>query len=1365
MIDYGKLAIDSALDTIGVTHLRQQAGFANLDGRGVTTVVIDTGIDLDHSFFGPDLNGDGVDDRIVYQYDFAEGDADASDFNGHGSNVASLIGSQHALYRGVASGTDLIALKVFEDSGRGYFSYLEQALQWVLANHEAYHIGVVNLSLGDGGNWTDDFSRYGLGDEFAALAKTDVIVVAAAGNNYRQFGRMGVAYPGSDPAVIAIGATWAADFGGPWTVSTGATNYATGVDQIAAFSQRDTKLLDAFVPGARFNGANATGGIVNTGERFQRMNFERLAGLIATLGDVTPGDGGEGGGSGGTVTPSELAAAGVHTVTLSAGAEAAGNDFGNFELVDVSGTKFNDANANGLRDAGEAGLGGWTITLDKDGDGTLDGTTVTAADGSYSFAALGPGHYVLGEVMQPGWTQTAPAGGSYGITTASGQDIGGRDFGNRFDNHAPTANADGPYIADFGGTVTLDGTGSFDPDVAFGDSIVSYEWLVGGHVAASGARAQLTAEQVNLLGLGQHAVELRVVDEFGAIGSATSTLTVYNNEPNAAFSANHNPAAPGQFILFDASASSHGRPDRQIVSYLWDFGDGSAGASGLLVSHAYNAFGTYTVKLTVTDDNVPAKSDNASVEIAVNQGNRAPVANADGPYFADLGGTFFLDGRSSVDPDAVFGDSIVSYEWLVGGRLAASGGRPEFTAGQVNLLGAGVHAVELRVVDEFGLVGSASSTLTVYNNEPTASFTATPNPGAPAQLIYFDASASTHGRPDRTMFFAWDFGDGSPVATGMTAQHAYSAFGTYAATLTVTDNNVPAKTDTASATILVDQGNRAPVANADGPYTVDVGATVMLDGRGSSDPDAAYGDAIVRYDWLVGGTIALTGATPQLSAAQVSLLGAGLHGVQLTVGDTFGLTGTTSSTLTVNAAGNHAPVNSVPGTQTLDEDAALVFSAAHGNGLSVFDADVGTSLAVNLRVEHGVLTLGSAAGLVFHESDGDRDATISFFGLLADVNAALEGLRYEPDANFNGSDTLTLNSFDGALGDTDAVALTIQPMNDAPVARDDFYAVVEDGSLSNPQPGILANDTDVDGDTLSVSDVLFTQPFHGFAVVTFNSGVFSYNSNTNNPAIEALKAGQFLEDSFTYTVSDGHGGSDTALVTLRVTGVNDAPVAVDDSVSTDEDTSLIINALANDRDVDDPLHVSVFTQGAHGSVVQNTDGTFTYNPNANFHGTDSFQYTLSDGQLSDTATVSITVNPVNDNPVAADDLYTVVEDGSLSNPQPGILANDTDVDGDTLSVSDVLFTQPFHGFAVVTLNSGVFSYTSNTNNPAIEALKPGQFLDDSFTYTVSDGHGGTDTATVTLRVTGVNDAPIAADDSATTDEDVAVTIAVLANDR
>ena len=387
--DYAAEAISDALDTIGVSEVRMLPEYSDLDGSGVTTVLIDTGIDLDHAFFGPDTNGDGIDDRIIYQHDFADNDSDASDKSGHGSNVASLIASQDATYTGVAPDTNLIVLKVFKDSGEGTFGYLEEALQWVLANQEAYHIGVVNMSLGDGGNWTDEFSRYGIGDELAALAQTDTIIVAAAGNNYYQYGHIGVAYPASDPAVLAIGATWSGDFGGPWKVNTGAIDYTTSTDQICAFSQRDPNLVDAFAPGARFNGANATGGmktmmgtsqaaaivsgvatlsqqvayetlgrglttaefarllaatndtivdgdnendnVPNTGLEYGRIDFQKLVAQIATVSDNT-GGGGSGTGSDTGSGAKLQTASGVYQVSLNRGLDETNLDFGNQNL-------------------------------------------------------------------------------------------------------------------------------------------------------------------------------------------------------------------------------------------------------------------------------------------------------------------------------------------------------------------------------------------------------------------------------------------------------------------------------------------------------------------------------------------------------------------------------------------------------------------------------------------------------------------------------------------------------------------------------------------------------------------------------------------------------------------------------------------------------------------------------------------------------------------------------------------------------------------------------------------------------------------------------------------------------------------------
>jgi hypothetical protein len=192
-----------AQQLIGLDVLRTDPRYADLDGRGLSVVVIDTGLDLDHPFFGPDADGDGVADRVVFQYDFADRSAHADDPSGHGSHVTSIIASQDSTYPGVAPGVDIIHLKVFRDSGQGSFSYLEQALQWVLRNVDTYQIAAVNLSLGDGQNWSQPVGLYGIADELDALDALGVITVSAAGNSYAVFdgqGRSGLS--GSRSALV-----------------------------------------------------------------------------------------------------------------------------------------------------------------------------------------------------------------------------------------------------------------------------------------------------------------------------------------------------------------------------------------------------------------------------------------------------------------------------------------------------------------------------------------------------------------------------------------------------------------------------------------------------------------------------------------------------------------------------------------------------------------------------------------------------------------------------------------------------------------------------------------------------------------------------------------------------------------------------------------------------------------------------------------------------------------------------------------------------------------------------------------------------------------------------------------------------------
>src|SRR5262249_14274099 len=142
-----------------------------IDGRGLSVVVIDTGIDLNHSFFGPDTDHNGIADRIVYSYDFSgSNDPDASDLVGHGSNVASIIGSQDPTYTGMAPGVNIIALKVFPDSGAGAStSDIAEALNWVVANRAAYNIVAVNMSLGYGDNNNSPVASPFAG-QFATLA-------------------------------------------------------------------------------------------------------------------------------------------------------------------------------------------------------------------------------------------------------------------------------------------------------------------------------------------------------------------------------------------------------------------------------------------------------------------------------------------------------------------------------------------------------------------------------------------------------------------------------------------------------------------------------------------------------------------------------------------------------------------------------------------------------------------------------------------------------------------------------------------------------------------------------------------------------------------------------------------------------------------------------------------------------------------------------------------------------------------------------------------------------------------------------------------------------------------------------------------
>jgi VCBS repeat-containing protein len=353
------------------------------------------------------------------------------------------------------------------------------------------------------------------------------------------------------------------------------------------------------------------------------------------------------------------------------------------------------------------------------------------------------------------------------------------------------------------------------------------------------------------------------------------------------------------------------------------------------------------------------------------------------------------------------------------------------------------------------------------------------------------------------------------------------------------------------------------------------------------------------------------------------------------------------------------------------------------------------------------------------------------------------GVRYTPNPGFRGADSFTYLVSDGRGGSNNAtVVVTVAPPVN-PDASDDFFTLSEDTVLIG---NLLANDFDLEGDALTVTSA--TSPSSGSLIVN-SAGNFSY-----------MPSGNFVGDaSFTYTMTDGHGTSDTASVTIRVTNLNDIPEAKDDAFTALPEASNTINVLANDIDSDlaNPVHakfntdppdalrvVSVGT-AINGQVILSPGGVVSYSPNEGFNGTDSFTYTISDrGQdgiagtsddKTDTGTVTVTVF---DNGIGVDarnDTYTVNED-TIRNALD-VLKNDVDSEADFFKVTAV--TQAAKGIVEIGTNGANVLYTPDPNFAGT----------DTFTYTITDDTGFSDTAKVTVTVTGTIDPPVATNDTAT----------------
>ncbi|MCC9607773.1 Ig-like domain-containing protein [Blastopirellula sp. JC732] len=513
----------------------------------------------------------------------------------------------------------------------------------------------------------------------------------------------------------------------------------------------------------------------------------------------------------------------------------------------------------------------------------------------------------------------------------------------------------------------------------------------------------------------------------------------------------------------------------------------------------------------------------------------------------------------------------------------------------------------------------------------------------------------------------------------------------------------------------------------------------------------------------------------------------GIFSISILVFDNAGLADVESFFVEVTA--NEAPV-SLDDAYMTNEDVALNVAApgvlendtdADGDPIVVTEvngeaANVGTQITL----DSGALLTLNADGSFDYDPNG-------MFASLAEGETAEETFTY------------TIADIAGQVS-TSSVVITIAGVNNAPVSADDAYETTEDTAISISAPGVLENDTDADGDSLTVVDIngeaasVGTQiTLDSGALLTLNAdGSFDYDPNG---AFASLTEGESAEDSFTYTAADSSGLMSTSTVVIAIAGIDHTPVSADDAYETTEDTALNISApgvLENDTDADGDSLMVVDINGEAANVgtqitldsgallTLNADGSFDYDPNGAFAALaegetaeESFTYTAADSSgLMSTSTVIITIAGVNNAPVSADDAYETAEDTALNISAPGVLENDTDADGDSLTVVDINGEAANVGSqitldsgALLTLNAdGSFDYDPNG---AFASLAEGETAEDSFTYTAADSSGLMSTSTVVVTIAGVNNAPVSSDDAYETDEDTAFNIAapgVLEND-
>jgi hypothetical protein len=777
-----------------------------------------------------------------------------------------------------------------------------------------------------------------------------------------------------------------------------------------------------------------------------------------------------------------------------------------------------------------------------------------------------------------------------------------------------------------------------------------------------------------------------ISDGVGGRSTATATINVVNSVPVAGN--DHYVVHAGRTL--DISAPGLLANDRDADSDALSVAVVNvSGLRGTLTPYADGHFsftptagfvGTTSFSYTVSD----GFGGNSTATVAIDVTNRNPIAKAD-TYTTRPNQTLnvaapgLLGNDSDPDGDAL-NVSVLNVTGLKGTITPYADGHFNFTP-TTNF--AGTTSFTYTISDGVGGRSTATATINVVNSVPVAGNDhyavhagRTLDISAPG-LLANDRDADSDALSVAVVNVSGLRGTLTPYADGHFSFTPTAGFvGTTSFSYTISDGFGGNST----ATVAIDVTNRNPIAVADtytirSNQTLDVAAPGLL--GNDSDPDGdALNVSVLNVTGLKG---VITPYADGHFSFKPTTNFAGKTEFSYTISD--GVGGRSTATATINVV-NSAPVA----------------------GNDHYAVHAGRTLDI------------SAPGLLANDRDADSDAlsvsVVNVSGLRGTLTPYADGhFSFTPTAGFVGTTSFSYTISDGFGGNSTAT-VAIDVTNRNPIAKADTYTTRPNQTLNVAAPGLLGNDSDPDGDALNVS-VLNVTGLKG-TITPYADGHFNFTPTTNFAGTT----------SFTYTISDGVGGRSTATATINV--VNSAPVAGNDHYAVHAGRTLDISApglLANDRDADsDALSVSVVNvSGLRGTLTPYADGHFSFTPTAGFVGTTSFSYTVSDG-FGGNSTATVAIDVTNSAPVAGDDRYAVETGKTLEIAAPGLLANDHDGDGDALSVS-LLNVKGLKG-TLTPYADGHFSFTPTAGFTGTT----------SFSYKVSDGLGGSDSATVKIDV-------------------------------